>query len=179
MAARSLPAAVPRAVRASASEPAPLLALWIPRPRQRDAVFMMSPNRFPRRAHLRVSAQFQAVFGEERPISGTCFRLHARLPAEADQARLGVTVSKRVDKHAVGRNRIRRQIKESFRLLRQSLPPGDYVVLAKPEAAKADNGALRAELLSLFERARTLKPMPSPGTMPPSDAIPGRSSSET
>ncbi len=134
---------------------------------------------FPRCAHLRVSAQFQAVFGEGKRFSGTCFRLHVLMPADAIQARLGVTVSKRVDKHAVGRNRIRRQIKESFRLLRESLPPGDYVLLAKPEAAKADNGALRAELLFLFERARTLKAMSATGTMPPSDAIPGRSSSDT
>ena len=140
---------------------------------------MTSPTRFSRRASLRASAQFQAVFGEGRRISGTCFRLHAHLPAEADQARLCVTVSKRVDKHAVGRNRIRRQIKECFRLLRHSLPPGDYVLVAKPEAAKADNGALRAELLSLFERARTLKPMPPPGTMPPSDAMISRSPFDT
>jgi len=140
---------------------------------------MTSPTRFPRCAHLRVSAQFQAVFGEGKRISGACFRLQARLPAEATQARLGVTVSKRVDKRAVGRNRIRRQIKECFRLTRHALPPGDYVVQAKPEAAKAENAALRAELLSLFERARTLKPMTAPGTMPPSDAIPGRSPSDT
>lgn len=140
---------------------------------------MTIPNRFPRCAHLRVTAQFQAVFGEGRRISGTYFRLQLRLPADADQARLGVTVSKRVDKLSVGRNRIRRQIKESFRLQRATLPAGDYVVLAQPEAAKAENAALRAELLSLFDRARTLKPMIPPGTMPPSDAFPGRSPSET
>ncbi|MBP8098648.1 MAG: ribonuclease P protein component [Arenimonas sp.] len=140
---------------------------------------MTTPLGFPRSAHLRVSAQFQAVFGEGRRISGTCFRLHANLPAGADQTRLGVTVSKRVDKLSVGRNRIRRQVKESFRLLRQSLPAGDYVLLARPEAAQADNAALRAELLSLFERARTLKAMPPRGTMPPSDANTGRSPTET
>lgn len=140
---------------------------------------MTSPFRFPRCAHLRVSAQFQAVFGEGKRVSGTYFRLQARLPAGADQARLGVTVSKRVDKLAVGRNRIRRQIKECFRLQRHALPPGDYVLMAKPEAAKADNTALRSELLSLFERARTLKPMTPDGTMPPSDAITGRSPSDT
>lgn len=142
---------------------------------------MLAPSShgFPRCAHLRVSAQFQAVFGEGKRVSGSYFRLHAYLPADATQARLGVTVSKRVDKHAVGRNRIRRQVKECFRLQRGTLPPGDYVLLAKPDAAKADNPALRAELLSLFERARTLKPMPAPGTMPPSDAVSGRSSSAT
>ena len=139
----------------------------------------MTSQRFPRCAHLRVSAQFQAVFGEGKRVSGNCFRLHARLQPDAAEARLGVTVSKRVDKLSVGRNRVRRQIKEVFRCTRMLLPPGDYVVLAKPEAAKADNAALRADLLSLFERARTLKPMAQTGTMPPSDAIPGRTPSDT
>jgi ribonuclease P protein component len=87
-------------------------------------------------------------------------------------ARLGITVSKRVDKRAVGRNRVRRQIRETFRLARATLPPGDYVVLAKPEAAKADNAALRRELGSLLLRAATLAPMTCStsaplGTMPP------------
>jgi ribonuclease P protein component len=143
------------------------------------AVNTTASLRFPRCAHLRVSAQFQAVFGEGSRVSSPCFRLHARLPAEGGPTRLGVTVSKRVDKRAVGRNRIRRQIKESFRLLRGQLPPGDYVVLAKPEAAKAGTAALRAELLSLFGRARTLKPMPPAGTMPGSVATPARPPSET
>jgi len=85
-------------------------------------------------------------------------------------ARLGITVSKRVDKRAVGRNRIRRQIRECFRLQRPALPPGDYVVLALAGAAKLDNASLRSELLSLFERARTLKPRVPPVTMRPADA---------
>ena len=135
---------------------------------------MTAPTRFPRCAHLRVSAQFQAVFGEGKRFSGSNFRLHVLPTGEQGQPRLGVTVSKRVDKHAVGRNRIRRQIKESFRLQRPTLPAADYVFLAKPEAARADNGALRSELLSLLDRARTLKPVVAPCTMPASDAIADR-----
>jgi ribonuclease P protein component len=151
-----------------------------------------APPRFPRRAHLRAASEFQAVFSEGRRLSGAVLRLHVRLPpaapapgveaAPADApppapvappiARLGITVSKRVDKRAVGRNRVRRQIRETFRLARATLPPGDYVVLAKPEAAKADNAALRRELGSLLLRAAALAPMtcstPAPlGTMPP------------
>jgi ribonuclease P protein component len=159
-----------------------------------------APPRFPRRAHLRAASEFQAVFSEGRRLSGAVLRLHVRLspsavapdadavPGDASApdaptptptpvppapiARLGITVSKRVDKRAVGRNRVRRQIRETFRLARATLPPGDYVVLAKPEAAKADNAALRRELGSLLLRAATLAPMtcstPAPlGTMPP------------
>ena len=140
---------------------------------------MTNSTRFPRCAHLRVSAQFQAVFGEGTRFSGTLFRLHVLPTGDTAEPRLGVTVSKRVDKLAVGRNRIRRQIKECFRLQRASLPVADYVFLAKAEAARADNATLRGELLSLLERARTLKPVVPPGTMPRSDAIAGRTPSAT
>ena len=140
--------------------------------------------RFPRCAHLRASAEFKAVFGEGKRVSGAAFRLHVLLKAGEPQARLGITVSKRVDKAAVGRNRLRRQAKEVFRLQRASLQRGDYVLLAKPEAKKLDNAAVRSELLSLFERARrlpaatadpakaptpTLNDPTTPGTMPSSD----------
>jgi ribonuclease P protein component len=125
------------------------------------------PLLFPRRAHLRTTAEFQAVFAEGKRISSTCFRLHARLPLAATEIRLGVAVAKRVDKSAVARNRLRRQVKEAFRLQRASLVAGDYVVIAKPGASKVDNAAIRVELLALLERARTLMPIPTPGTMPP------------
>ena len=129
----------------------------------------MRNHRFPRRAHLRASAQFQAVFGGGTRFSGPLFRLQV-LPAsgEGAQARLGMTVSKRVDKRAVVRNRVRRQIREAFRLQQASLPPGDYVFQAKPEAAQVDNPGLRHALLKLLARAATtLKPAQANGTMPP------------
>lgn len=138
---------------------------------------MMSPTSFPPNARLRVSGQFQAAFAEGRRLNGQLFRLHARVVPDAADARLGITVSKRVDKHAVGRNRLKRQCRECFRRLRAQLPPGDYVLLARPEAAKADNPAVRADLLQLFERARTLKAPATPGTMPGSAEIPPRSPS--
>ena len=129
----------------------------------------MRHHRFPRRAHLRASAQFQAVFGGGTRFSGPLFRLQV-LPATTDsaQARLGMTVSKRVDKRAVARNRIRRQVREAFRLQRHELPPGDYVFQAKPEARQVDNPGLRQALLKLLERAATtLKAPVPPVTMPP------------
>jgi len=130
------------------------------------------PLRFPRRAHLRASAEFQAVFGEGKRVSGPCYRLH--FLASDCPARLGVAVSKRVDKRAVARNRLRRRIKELFRLEQARLPAGDYVFVAKPGASEQTSQQCRDELLSLLARARTLKPMAAPGTMPPSAATPGR-----
>ena len=119
---------------------------------------MTRPNRFPRRAHLRASAEFQAVFGGGTRFSGPLFRLQVLpvAPGPDALARLGMTVSKRVDKLSHERNRIRRQVRECFRLQRAQLPPGDYVVQAKPEAAAADNAKLREGLLKLLARAATL-----------------------
>ena len=117
------------------------------------------------------------MFGEGTRFPAACFRLHVpAAPCRGGPARLGVTVSKRVDKRAVGRNRIRRQVQRSLPpAAAPLLPPGDYVLLAKPEAAKADNAAACApNSCRLLARARTLKPVPAPGTMPPSAAIPGR-----
>jgi ribonuclease P protein component len=129
----------------------------------------MRHHRFPRRAHLRASAEFQAVFGGGTRFSGPLFRLQVLPATQADaQARLGMTVSKRVDKRAVARNRIRRQVREAFRLQRHELPPGDYVFMAKPEASKVDNPGLRAALLKLLGKAAmSLKTPATPGTMPP------------
>ena len=146
------------------------------RRRSDRAVKLIDSFRFPRCAHLRAAAEFQAVFGEGKRMSGVCFRLHARISGGATEARLGVAVSRRVDKTSVGRNRIRRQAKELFRVQRASLPACDFVLIAKPEAAQADNTALRVDLLSLLDRARTLKSMPTTGTMPPAVAAAGRGS---
>lgn len=125
-----------------------------------------TPLSFPRCAHLRASAEFQAVFGEGTRVFGARFRLHVR-PDESRPPRLGVAVSRKVSISAVERNRLRRQIKETFRQQRAQLPRADFVVVAKPGAAAADNAEIRRELLSLFDRARTLKRPTLPGTMPP------------
>jgi ribonuclease P protein component len=77
-------------------------------------------------------------------------------------------VSKKVDKRAVGRNRIKRIARDVFRRERHQLPPGDYVLIAQPGSAALDNAALREQWLQLLARARSLKPTPPAGTMPDS-----------
>lgn len=66
-------------------------------------------------------------------------------------ARLGLTISRRVAKRAVDRNRLKRIARESFRLQR-ALPAWDFVVMAKPGADQGEPGALRASLDRHFER---------------------------
>ncbi len=70
----------------------------------------------------------------------------------AQTARLGMAVSRRVSKRAVVRNRIRRQIRESFRLQRTRLPSCDLLVIARPLAAEQSKRALRSELDALWRK---------------------------
>jgi ribonuclease P protein component len=62
------------------------------------------------------------------------------------RARLGVTVSRRVG-NAVVRNRVKRLVREVFRLNAAWFAPGrDYVVVARPSAAALDFGGMKNEI---------------------------------
>lgn len=70
----------------------------------------------------------------------------------ADGARLGMAIARKKVRRAVDRNRIKRILRESFRLARQDLPPIDVVVLAKESAATASNGELFSALESVWHK---------------------------
>lgn len=76
-----------------------------------------------------------------------------------------MAVSRRVSKLAVVRNRIRRVIRESFRLHRAKLPCVDVLLIAHTFAARQTNVALREELASIWSRLAALKQTEPPGTM--------------
>ena len=114
---------------------------------------------------MRTGAEYSRVFEQARRTSDPLLSLHWL--AGETSAKLGLAVSRKVDPHAVGRNRIKRQLREHFRRLREALPGGDYVVVARPAAAKAESGQLRATFERTLIRAGAL-PAPAPGgTMPP------------
>ncbi|MCL4163064.1 UNVERIFIED_CONTAM: hypothetical protein GTU68_032395, partial [Idotea baltica] len=66
--------------------------------------------------------------------------------------RVGITVSKKVAKQAVARNRIKRQIKEFYRHHKQSLLAIDLVITAKPSCAKASDIERQQSLEHLWEK---------------------------
>ncbi len=122
-------------------------------------------QRFPRSARIRTSAEYQAVFSEGSRVSGAYFRLHLAQGEGFQKPRLGIAVSKRVDKSAVARNRIKRVCRDYFRLHQQDYRPAEYVLIAKPDAAKTLATAWRADLEKLFIRAQSLLSNAAIGTM--------------
>lgn len=74
-----------------------------------------------------------------------------------EQNRVGVTVSKKLGK-AVVRNRVRRRLREVYRLHEEQFSPGwDIVVVARSRCIGADFSKLTNAYLSLAEKAGILK----------------------
>jgi len=81
------------------------------------------------------------VFGKAQRSRDRLFTILYRDKPDAG-ARLGLAVSKKNCRLAVGRNRIKRLVRESFRQHRQALGSLDIVVLNKPGTHQASNKAL-------------------------------------
>lgn len=124
----------------------------------------MNQARFPPTARVRARADFDRIFRDGRRVALPLLALHWR---SADgPARLGLAVSRKVDRRAVVRNRIRRVLRDHFRQLRALLPPGDYVLVARPTAAAATPAVLREACNTLLRRAGALPAPAADGTMP-------------
>ena len=72
--------------------------------------------------------------------------------------RVGITVGKKLG-HAVVRNRVRRRLREVYRLNEERFQPGwDIVVVARTRAINAPFAQLTKAYLSLAEKAGILRP---------------------
>lgn len=125
-----------------------------------------APARFPKTVRVRSRVQYSRVFEQAKRYHHAAMSLHRAPAAEADSARLGLAVSRKVDKRAVGRNRIKRVLRETFRQHLAQLLPGDLVVVLKPAAAGLANAALADAFLSLLRRSGALPQPAGSGKMP-------------
>ena len=114
------------------------------------APLLPDPAGFSPNQRLHKPAEFGRVFAEPARSSDRYFTVLAR-PNDRSAARLGLTVSRRAAKRAVDRNKLKRLARESFRH-RASLPPWDFVVLARTGADRAERRVLRESLDRHFEQ---------------------------
>nr|WP_275975053.1 ribonuclease P protein component [Shewanella gaetbuli] len=92
-------------------------------------------------------AQFKSVFSNPIKASSAEITLLA-IPNSEQHPRIGLTVAKRHIKFANKRNRVKRVIRDSFRLHQHDLPALDIVVLVRGGVMEMDN----AELKKLIEK---------------------------
>lgn len=92
-------------------------------------------------------SDYQAVFDQvSSKVRTPCVTVLAT-KSSVEQARLGLIVAKKHVKRAVDRNRLKRVIREQFRLHQYSLTGLDIVVIVRPGANK------RADVVKCLEQS--------------------------
>ncbi|HZH90740.1 MAG TPA: ribonuclease P protein component [Pyrinomonadaceae bacterium] len=103
------------------------------------------------RPKLRKSAEFRSVYEGGKRFDGRLMTAFVRRN-ESGHHRLGITASKRVARHAVDRNRMKRLLREMYRLSEATLqgiePKYDWVFNAKRSLLKVK----LADALEDFQR---------------------------
>lgn len=110
--------------------------------------------KFPRQVRLLAGADFSRVFKRPHVSRDGAFRMLYRANG-GPVSRLGLAVSRKTCKTAVGRHRLKRVVRESFRLRQASLAGAgavDIVVLPNPAAVHQSNGRLRSSLANHWAR---------------------------
>ncbi len=108
-----------------------------------------APQGFPKHLRLLSRSEFRRVYeeGQRRsaPLCAMFFRANGRR-----ETRLGITVPARLGS-AVVRNRMKRRLREVFRLNRPTIPGGwDVVLNPRPAVARVPFKSLAREILRLF-----------------------------
>jgi ribonuclease P protein component len=100
---------------------------------------------------LLTPAQFKSVFSNPIKASSAEITLLA-IPNIEQHPRLGLTVAKRFVKRANQRNRIKRVIRESFRLNQHDIPALDIVVLVRNGVMEMENADLNKLIEKLWRK---------------------------
>jgi ribonuclease P protein component len=116
-----------------------------------------STPRRPRRGRLSRSAEFERAYRQGRSHANRHFVVYAFPREGEDDARLGLSVSRKVG-GATDRNRVKRLVREAFAAEAQVVPAGhDVVVVARPSARELAEreglAGVRTALRELFEKA--------------------------
>lgn len=107
---------------------------------------MPTPARpFTPAQRLHNKSDFDRVYADARRYTDALFAVFVR-PNGGPVARLGLSVASRIIGNAVRRNRIKRLVRESFRLHQHELPAVDIVVNARAGARNADNPTIARSL---------------------------------
>jgi ribonuclease P protein component len=106
---------------------------------------------FSRELRLLTPDDFQPVFKNAVPAVSPHLTLLAR-KNNLDHPRIGMAIPKKHIKLAVGRNRIRRIVREQFRLKQHQLPAIDIVVIAKAGIADLSNQEINKVLDKLWRK---------------------------
>lgn len=111
---------------------------------------------FNRESRLLTPGHFQSVFKKPIRFGSRHFTILITPTSLSDDScknnRLGLAIAKKRVKLAVERNRIKRLVRESFRLNQHDLPAIDMVVMVKSGIDQLNNPAINLELTKIWRK---------------------------
>lgn len=123
---------------------------------------------FPKSHRLLRPADYGKVFNDVQIKVPHRNFLVLATPNQLGHARIGLIFSKKNLKLAVQRNRIKRQVRESFRQ-QHRLPEMDIIVLARQGLKDLDNQAVQKAMTDLWRRLNKKYQLSQTSKAPPAD----------
>ena len=105
----------------------------------------MTGQNFSRDDRLTSADEYQYVFADARRFGNPNFTLLVR-KNDLGYPRLGLAIAKKSVKLAVNRNRIKRNIRESFRHQKAELPSIDIIAMCRTGAVELSSQEIRTQL---------------------------------
>lgn len=105
---------------------------------------------------LKLNRDFRRAYGKGKSVAMPSIAVYAR-KTKFENNRIGFTVSTKIGK-AVHRNKIRRRLREAYRINENKISTGyDIVIVARHRSRNADFRVLEAELLAALDKLGILK----------------------
>jgi len=112
---------------------------------------------FTKQQRISTRAEFQTILKDGKKVSDRFFRIAVIINPNQSRPKLGIIVSKKVGA-AVYRNRIKRVVRESFRLNQNQIVSGtNLVVIAKPDSINQGYWEIEKSLIKLLDRVNGIK----------------------
>ena len=108
---------------------------------------------------LRKRAEYLRIQSKGKKTKSKYFLISV-VENNSECSRIGVTITKKIDKRAARRNRLRRRVKEVFRKFNSKFEHNaDIVVVGLKNSTEVDFTQIKKDLVYLFYQSSLLKPL--------------------
>ena len=112
---------------------------------------MTGPLPFPKSRHLRRASDFARVYDRKQRAGDGHLLVFAALNPETDRTRIGFSISKKQG-NSVKRHRLRRLLREAYRLSQNEIPEGLDLILIPRVGSQSTLDDYRASLVRLSRK---------------------------
>ncbi|MCL4127307.1 UNVERIFIED_CONTAM: hypothetical protein GTU68_049286, partial [Idotea baltica] len=113
---------------------------------------------FPKSSRILKRSEFLSIKNDSLTLHAKSFVIILKKNPNTNSSRIGITVSKKVDKRAVVRNKVKRKIRELFRLNSYKFKETfDILIIARKHSVDCDFSEMKRQILGTLAYNNFLK----------------------